>query len=82
MKKMMDRLQEMCYNKLREISIAITIATPFIVTASRTTAIVMMILLCVFFAWMQNYAKKYEEEMNRAIEKIMEEVKERYNHEK
>ena len=78
----MRKMQEMCYNKLREISIAIMLATPFIVTASRTTAIVMMILLSVFFAWMQNYAKKYEEEMNRAIEEIMEEVKERYNHEK
>lgn len=78
MKKMMDRLQEMCYNKLREISIAITIATPFIIMTSRTTMIIIMMLLCVLFAWMQNYAKKYEEELNRAIE----EVKERYNHEK
>ena len=78
MKKMMDRLQEMCYNKLREISIAITIATPFIIMASRTAMIIIMMLLCALFAWMQNYSKKYEEELNRAIE----EVKERYNHEK
>lgn len=78
MKKMMDRLQEMCYSKLREISIAITIATPFIIMTSRTTMIIVMMLLCALFAWMQNYEKKYEEELNRAIE----EIKERYNHEK
>lgn len=78
MKKMMDRLQEMCYNKLREISITITIATPFIIMTSRTAMIIIMMLLCVLFAWMQNYSKKYEEELNKAIE----EIKEKYNHEK